>query len=159
MKNKDTSANKVAIVTGSATGIGYEIVDVEELRRKSSDEELCQIVGQNIAKKEEQVKYASKTRWRRGCFDLGRVCIHGRLASSPDKIRHRAMDDGFVQLGSMGQTRSIGHRQPDYPGKAKTGGGAGQGRRIRLAGARHRKGESARQQFAVRSCHDRHRQQ
>ena len=55
MKNKDTSANKVAIVTGSATGIGYEIVDVEELRRKSSDEELFQIVGQNIAKKEEQV--------------------------------------------------------------------------------------------------------
>lgn len=25
MKNKNTSANKVALVTGSATGIGYEI--------------------------------------------------------------------------------------------------------------------------------------
>jgi len=55
--NNNVSANKdkVAIVTGSATGIGYEIADAEELRKKSSDEELFRIVGQNILKKEEQV--------------------------------------------------------------------------------------------------------
>ena len=57
----------------------------------------------------------------------GRATPHGHAR------RIRTLEEGHLQLGTLGQGRSARRAQPDYAGEAQAGGGAGQRGRLRVA--------------------------